>query len=37
MKYRKALTVARQDFDYVVVDAGSTMGSNYKALLEGPM
>ena len=31
----KLLTVARQDFDYVVVDAGSTMGSNYKALLEG--
>jgi pilus assembly protein CpaE len=31
----KLLTVARQDFDYVVVDAGSTMGSNYKTLLEG--
>jgi pilus assembly protein CpaE len=31
----KLLTVARQDFDFVVVDAGSTMGSNYKALLEG--
>ena len=31
----KLLTVARQDFDFVVVDAGSTMGSNYKALLDG--
>ena len=31
----KLLTVARQDFDYVVVDAGSSMGSTYKALLEG--
>jgi pilus assembly protein CpaE len=31
----KLLTVARQDFDFVVVDAGSTMGSTYKTLLEG--
>jgi pilus assembly protein CpaE len=31
----KLLSVARQDFDYVVVDAGSSMGTNYKALLEG--
>jgi pilus assembly protein CpaE len=31
----KLLNVARQDFDYVVVDAGSSMGSTYKALLEG--
>jgi pilus assembly protein CpaE len=31
----KLLTVARQDFDYVVVDAGSSMGSTYKTLLEG--
>ena len=31
----KLLSVARQEFEYVVVDAGSTMGSNYKALLEG--
>ncbi len=31
----KLLTVARQDFDYVVVDAGSSVGSNYKTLLEG--
>lgn len=31
----KLLTVARQDFDYVVIDAGSSMGSTYKTLLEG--
>src|ERR1700722_4480034 len=31
----KLLTVARQDFDYVVVDAGSTMGTTYKTLVEG--
>jgi pilus assembly protein CpaE len=31
----KLLAVARQDFDYVVVDAGSSMGSTYKTLLEG--
>src|ERR1700733_3955041 len=31
----KLLMVARQDFDYVVVDAGSTMGSTYKTLLDG--
>ena len=31
----KLLIVARQDFDYVVVDAGSSMGSTYKTLLEG--
>lgn len=31
----KLLTVARQDFDYVVIDAGSSVGSTYKALLEG--
>ena len=31
----KLLNVARQDFDYVVVDAGSSMGSTYKTLLEG--
>jgi pilus assembly protein CpaE len=31
----KLLTVARQDFDYVVVDAGSSIGTTYKTLLEG--
>jgi pilus assembly protein CpaE len=31
----KLLTVARQDFDYVVVDAGSSMGSMYRTMLEG--
>jgi pilus assembly protein CpaE len=31
----KLLNVARQDFDYVVVDAGSSMGFNHKTLLEG--
>jgi pilus assembly protein CpaE len=31
----KLLTVARQDFDYVVVDAGSSIGSTYKTMLEG--
>src|ERR1700748_1966877 len=31
----KLLTVARQDFDYVVVDAGSSMVSTHRALLEG--
>jgi pilus assembly protein CpaE len=31
----KLLTVARQDFDYVVVDAGSNMVSTYKTMLEG--
>jgi pilus assembly protein CpaE len=31
----KLLAVSRQDFDYVVVDAGSTTGSTYKALLQG--
>ena len=30
----KLLTVARQDFDYVVIDAGSTTGSTFKTLLE---
>jgi pilus assembly protein CpaE len=30
----KLLTVARQDFDYVVIDAGSSMGSTYRTLLE---
>jgi pilus assembly protein CpaE len=31
----KLITVARQDFDYVVVDAGSASGINYPALFEG--
>jgi pilus assembly protein CpaE len=31
----RLLTVARQDFDFVVIDAGSSMGSTYKTLLEG--
>jgi pilus assembly protein CpaE len=31
----KLLTVARQDFDYVVVDAGSNIGSAYKTLVDG--
>jgi len=31
----KLLSVARQDFDYVVVDAGSSTGSTYKTLLSG--
>jgi pilus assembly protein CpaE len=30
----KLLTVSRQDFDYVVIDAGSSMGSTYKTLIE---
>jgi pilus assembly protein CpaE len=30
----KLLAVARQDFDYVVVDAGSSAGSVYTALIE---
>jgi pilus assembly protein CpaE len=30
----KLLTVARQDFDYVVIDAGSTFGSIYTSLIE---
>lgn len=30
----KLLTVARQDFEYVVIDAGSSMGSTYKTLIE---
>jgi pilus assembly protein CpaE len=31
----RLFTVARQDFDYVVVDAGSSIGSTYKAMLKG--
>ena len=31
----KLLSVARQGFDYVVVDAGSSMGATYKTMLEG--
>ena len=31
----KLLAISRQDFDYVVVDTGSSMGSAYKALFEG--
>jgi pilus assembly protein CpaE len=31
----KLFTVARQDFDYVVVDAGSSIGSTYKTMLKG--
>jgi pilus assembly protein CpaE len=31
----RLITVARQDFDYVVVDAGSGAALNYKALFEG--
>ncbi len=31
----KLLSVARQDFDYVVVDAGSSVGSTCKALFKG--
>ena len=31
----KLITVARQDFDYVVIDAGSGSGLNYKSLFEG--
>jgi pilus assembly protein CpaE len=31
----KLLTLARQDFDYVVVDAGSSLGTTSKALFEG--
>jgi pilus assembly protein CpaE len=27
--------VARQDFDYVVIDAGSSTGSTYKTLISG--
>jgi pilus assembly protein CpaE len=30
----KVLTVARQDFDYVVVDAGSASGAAYTALID---
>ncbi|MEI9980349.1 MAG: hypothetical protein WDN23_15360 [Edaphobacter sp.] len=30
----KLLSVARQDFEYVVIDAGSISGSTYKTLLE---
>jgi pilus assembly protein CpaE len=30
----KLVSVARQDFEYVVIDAGSSMGSTYKTLLE---
>jgi pilus assembly protein CpaE len=31
----KLLAVSRQDFEYVVVDAGSMTGSTYKTLLQG--
>jgi pilus assembly protein CpaE len=31
----KLVAVSRQDFDYVVVDAGSMTGSTYKTLLQG--
>jgi pilus assembly protein CpaE len=31
----KLVTVSRQDFDFVVVDAGSMTGSTYKTLLQG--
>jgi len=31
----RLLAVSRQDFDYVVVDAGSMTGSTYKTLLQG--
>jgi pilus assembly protein CpaE len=31
----KLLAVARQDFDYVVVDSGSSSGSTYKTLIDG--
>jgi pilus assembly protein CpaE len=31
----KLLSVARQEFDYVVVDAGSSVGSSCKALFKG--
>ena len=31
----RLFAVARQDFDYVVVDAGSSIGSTYKAMLKG--
>lgn len=30
----KLITVARQDFDFVVVDAGSSIGSNYSVLVD---
>jgi pilus assembly protein CpaE len=30
----KLLTVARQDFDYVVVDAGSSVGANFTTLVD---
>ena len=30
----KLLTVARQDFDYVVIDAGSSMGSTFTLLVD---
>ena len=30
----KLLTVARQDFEYVVVDAGSNLGAGCKMLLD---
>jgi pilus assembly protein CpaE len=31
----RLLAVARQDFDFVVIDAGSAMSSTYKAVIEG--
>jgi len=31
----KLLMVARQEFEYVVVDAGSSIGSTYKTLIDG--
>ncbi len=31
----KLISVARQDFDYVVVDAGSSVGPTYKTLISG--
>ncbi len=31
----KLISVARQDFDYVVIDAGSSVGSTYKTLISG--
>ncbi len=31
----KLLSVTREDFEYVVVDAGCSIGSTYKALFEG--
>lgn len=32
---QKLLAVSRQDFDYVVIDTGPSMGPTYKALFEG--